>query len=96
MCYKRQLLDNGDCGLTIKRKTREDILRLIHEENVRYIRLWFADILGQLKGMSITVSSQPSGPLMASSTNAQSSTARQIGPILSIDHDSAIAPYRLT
>ena len=25
MCYKRQLLDNGDCGLTIKRKTKEDI-----------------------------------------------------------------------
>ena len=35
-------------------KTREDILRIIHEENVRYIRLWFTDILGQLKGMSIT------------------------------------------
>jgi hypothetical protein len=24
MCYKRQLLDNGICGLTIKRKTKED------------------------------------------------------------------------
>jgi len=35
-------------------KTREDIIRLIHDENVRYIRLWFTDILGQLKGMSIT------------------------------------------
>jgi glutamine synthetase len=35
-------------------KTREDIIRIIDEENVRYIRLWFTDILGQLKGMSIT------------------------------------------
>jgi hypothetical protein len=25
MCYKRQLLDDGVCGLTIKRRTREDI-----------------------------------------------------------------------
>ncbi len=24
-CYKRRLLDNGICGLTIKRKTREDV-----------------------------------------------------------------------
>ena len=23
-CYKRQLLDDGKCGLTIKRKTREE------------------------------------------------------------------------
>ncbi len=35
-------------------KTREEILRIIDEENVRYIRLWFTDILGQLKGMTIT------------------------------------------
>ncbi len=24
VCYKRQLLENGICGFTIKRKTRED------------------------------------------------------------------------
>ncbi len=35
-------------------KTRDDIIRMIDEENVRYIRMWFTDILGQLKGMSIT------------------------------------------
>lgn len=33
---------------------REDIIRLINENDVRYIRLWFTDILGRLKGMSIT------------------------------------------
>lgn len=25
MCYKRQLLDNGVCGFSIKRKTREGV-----------------------------------------------------------------------
>lgn len=24
MCYKRQLLENGVCGMTVKRKTRDD------------------------------------------------------------------------
>ena len=36
--------------------TNEEILRLIDENDVTYIRLWFTDILGQLKGMSITKS----------------------------------------
>ncbi|MFQ5499186.1 MAG: glutamine synthetase family protein [Candidatus Zixiibacteriota bacterium] len=35
-------------------RTREDVLRLIDEAGVRYIRLCFTDILGQIKGMSIT------------------------------------------
>ena len=35
-------------------KSKEEILKLIDENKVRYIRLWFTDILGQLKGMSIT------------------------------------------
>lgn len=25
MCYKRQLLDNGVCGFSIKRRTKEDV-----------------------------------------------------------------------
>ncbi len=35
-------------------RTKEEVLGLIDENNVKYIRLWFTDILGQLKGMSIT------------------------------------------
>ncbi len=35
-------------------KTREDVLRLIDESGVRYIRLCFTDILGKIKGMTIT------------------------------------------
>ncbi len=34
--------------------TKEEVLGLIDENQVKYIRLWFTDILGQLKGMSIT------------------------------------------
>lgn len=35
-------------------KTKEDVLAKIDEAGVKYIRLWFTDILGRLKGMSIT------------------------------------------
>lgn len=35
-------------------KTKEDVLRLIDEAEVRYIRLCFTDILGKIKGMTIT------------------------------------------
>jgi glutamine synthetase len=35
-------------------KTKEEVLALIDENKVKYIRLWFTDIQGQLKGMSIT------------------------------------------
>jgi glutamine synthetase len=35
-------------------KSKEDVLRLIDEAGVRYIRLCFTDILGKMKGMSIT------------------------------------------
>jgi glutamine synthetase len=35
-------------------KTKDEVLALIDESKVKYIRLWFTDILGQLKGMSIT------------------------------------------
>ncbi len=36
--------------------SKEDVLRKIKDNDVRYIRLWFTDILGQLKGMTITLS----------------------------------------
>lgn len=35
-------------------KTKEDVLRMIDEAGVRYIRLCFTDILGSMKGMTIT------------------------------------------
>src|SRR5229473_3238645 len=50
----------------------------------------------QLKAASCTVRSWPSGPWMAASTTAQSSTARQMGPSLSMLQESAMAPVRGT
>jgi glutamine synthetase len=34
--------------------TAEDVLRIVKEQNVRFINLWFTDILGILKSFSIT------------------------------------------
>lgn len=34
-------------------KTKQDILKLVKEKDVRFIRLWFTDILGQLKSFAI-------------------------------------------
>src|SRR4030042_6085008 len=34
---------------------RKDVLRISKERNVRFIRLWFTDILGFLKSFAITV-----------------------------------------
>ena len=36
--------------------TREDILRLVEEEDVAFIRLQFTDIFGAMKNMAVTVS----------------------------------------
>ncbi len=44
----------------------------------------------------MSVWSVPSGPMMASKTIAQSSTVLEIGPILSMDQLSAMAPVLLT
>ena len=35
--------------------TKEDVLRRAEEENVRFVRLWFTDVLGALKSFAITV-----------------------------------------
>ncbi|MBE0342990.1 glutamine synthetase, partial [Paenibacillus sp. 28ISP30-2] len=39
--------------------TREDILRIAEEENVRFIRLQFTDLLGTIKNVEIPVSQLP-------------------------------------
>jgi len=35
-------------------KTKEDILKIVKEKDVKFIRLWFTDILGQVKSFAIT------------------------------------------
>lgn len=34
--------------------TKKDVLKIVKEKDVKFIRLWFADITGQMKGFAIT------------------------------------------
>lgn len=43
------------------RYTKEDIFRLAKEENVKYIRLQFTDLLGVIKNVEIPVSQLTKG-----------------------------------
>ena len=36
--------------------TKEDIIRMVKEEDIEFIRLQFTDIFGQLKNVAITAS----------------------------------------
>ncbi|MCM8776526.1 MAG: glutamine synthetase beta-grasp domain-containing protein, partial [Candidatus Omnitrophica bacterium] len=36
------------------KKTKQDILKLVKEYDVKFIKLWFTDILGQVKSFAIT------------------------------------------
>ena len=42
--------------MSMKNYTREDILRLVEEEDVEFIRLQFTDIFGMLKNVAVTAS----------------------------------------
>ena len=37
-------------------QTQEEIVAFVQERDIRFIRLWFTDILGQLKAFSINSS----------------------------------------
>lgn len=41
--------------LTDTRQSREKVLRMAKEHDVKFVRLWFSDILGMLKSFAITV-----------------------------------------
>ncbi|MCM8770260.1 MAG: glutamine synthetase family protein [Candidatus Omnitrophica bacterium] len=43
----------------MKPKTKSDVMKLVKANKVRYIRLWFTDVLGFLKGFTITVDELP-------------------------------------
>jgi glutamine synthetase len=38
----------------MKSKTKQDVLKIVKEEKINFIRLWFTDVLGFLKGFAIT------------------------------------------
>lgn len=44
---------------TFRPKTKSDIMKLVKAHKVRYIRLWFTDVLGFLKGFTITIEELP-------------------------------------
>ena len=35
--------------------TKKDVIKICKEKDVKFIRLWFADITGQMKGFAITL-----------------------------------------
>lgn len=37
-----------------KQLNAEDVIRIVKEQNIRFIKLWFADILGQVKSFSLS------------------------------------------
>ncbi|MFA5410961.1 MAG: glutamine synthetase family protein [Candidatus Omnitrophota bacterium] len=43
----------------MKVKTKSEIMKIVKERKVRYIRLWFTDVLGFLKGFTITIDELP-------------------------------------
>ena len=43
-------------GINMGKYTKEDILRIAREQNVRFVRLQFTDILGCMKNVAITSS----------------------------------------
>jgi len=38
----------------MSKKSKEDIVKIVKEQDVKFIRLWFTDILGQVKSFAIT------------------------------------------
>jgi glutamine synthetase len=36
------------------KRTREDVMKIVKEKDVKFVRLWFTDILGQVKSFAIT------------------------------------------
>jgi glutamine synthetase len=45
--------------IQLKPKTKAEVVKLVKQKKVRYIRLWFTDVLGFLKGFTITVEELP-------------------------------------
>ena len=39
--------------------SKEDILRIVKEEDIKFVRLQFTDVLGTLKNVAVTVSQLP-------------------------------------
>jgi glutamine synthetase len=61
--------------MTDQPKTAEDVKALVQERDIRFIRFWFTDILGQLKSFSINAAELDStGRRSRASTRSRSPT----------------------
>src|SRR2546429_6562408 len=43
----------ADSPSAVRTETADDVMKVVSERDVRFIRLWFTDVLGQLKSFSI-------------------------------------------
>src|SRR4026209_1792261 len=43
----------ADSPSAVRTETTDDVLKVVKDRDVRFIRLWFTDVLGQLKSFSI-------------------------------------------
>src|SRR3954453_6740454 len=41
--------------MTTGARTKEDVLALVREYDIKFVRLWFTDILGQLKSFAVGI-----------------------------------------
>ena len=41
-------------GAKMAKRTKDEVLKIVKEQDVKFIRLWFTDILGQVKSFAIT------------------------------------------
>ena len=68
ICYDTRIAEQGCCvqhalallifkeGFIMSRYSKDDIIRMVHEDDVEFIRMQFTDIFGQLKNVAITAS----------------------------------------
>lgn len=47
-------LKSAKGGQIVQKKTKDDVLKLVKQNGIKFIRLWFTDILGQVKSFAIT------------------------------------------
>ncbi len=50
---------NKEKSVPVSCKTAKDVLNVVEEYNVKFVRLWFTDVLGFLKSFAITVNELP-------------------------------------
>ena len=53
---EKEQTGGAETRVTMNNYTKEDIIRLVEEEDVEFIRLQFTDLFGNLKNIAVTAS----------------------------------------